>query len=118
MLHQSRIWGVSLCDNAELVAKLQNYSWTLCSAFKTLAGTIWANDSTCADAIQEYAVFRPSDDGEMGQVESITVSWCKAVELKKLIETIDQGEYDSSAMFGTYSAQRFESDHSPCCHCR
>jgi len=89
MLHTTRKWGVSPCEPEELVTKLKDYTWTLCSAFQTPAGTIWANDSTSPDAIQEYAVLRPDGEGDFKQIETITVDWCKATKLQNYIEEYD-----------------------------
>lgn len=119
MLHRNRKWGVSRCETTEeLVDKLTAYSWTLCTAFETAAGIIWANDTTCADAVQEFAVLRPHADRNYAQVESITVSWCDASKLDRYVREADSGVMLSFAgTYGTVHTSRLERNHDRCLHC-
>lgn len=119
MLHKKRKWGVTPCETTEeLVDKLAAHSWTLCTAFETKAGIIWANDSTNEDAIQEFAVLQPRADGGYAQVESITVSWCDAAKLGRYIREADSGVMLSFAgIYGTVDASRLERDHDRCPLC-
>lgn len=93
MYHHNRRWCVTPVESIhELVDKLLRYSWCCCAAFE-LDGHVWLNDSTSADALQEYAVVRrPTEaDPVFRQVESITVSWCDEPQLTELIESIHRG---------------------------
>lgn len=72
MIHQRRIFRVTpAASPSELVDKLVDQSWTLCTAF-SLGDLVFANDAFSEDGAQEYAVVR---DGR--QIESITFSWIK-----------------------------------------
>lgn len=122
MMHTKRVWGVVPAeDPQDLATKLTEMSWTLCSAFETAAGTIWVNDSTNPDALQEYGVLRsrPGPDGSQvwQQVESITVTWCSQEKLRSYIEEADTGLYDEED-YGTVTERQLDRDHRPCPHCR
>lgn len=113
MMHRSRVWGVTQSD---AIDELTNSTWTLCAAFETPAGTIWANDSTNVNALQEYGVLRRQGD-DWRQVETITVSWCKPAEMREFIRRADAGEFDKGMTFGTVSAEQLERNHKPCPLC-
>lgn len=91
MLHRNRVWGVvEATQHPTLAAMLTDHTWTLCTGFR-LGNYLLLNDSTSADAAQEYAVVR-SDTGE--QLESLTVSWMKFPQMLAHINCIVRGEYD------------------------
>lgn len=70
MIHAGRIYRLTpIAEAGDLVDKLVDRSWTLCSAF-ALGKLIFANDAFSEDGAQEYAVIR---DGR--QIESIAFSW-------------------------------------------
>ena len=117
MLHTKRRWGIAPCEDAdELAAKLTEHTWTLCSAFRTAHGTVWVNDSTCEDALQEYGVLRRDEDGTWRQVETITVSWCGREKLRFYIDQADAGAFDASAL-DQVQAERLEDPHATCALC-
>ena len=117
MLHTRRRWGVAPCEDAdELAAKLADQTRTLRSAFRTARGTIWANDSTCEDALQEYGVLRQTEDGTWCQVESITVSWCDREKLRGYIDQADAGAFDGQRL-ARLGAERFQGPHKTCHLC-
>jgi len=115
MLHKSRVWGVSHCENQkELARKLIDGNWVLCTAFRSAKGTIWANDATSENAIQEYGVLRQNEEGQWRQVESITVDWCDLEKIKQYVEQADAGVFDEDG-YCEVGAERFqEKGHS--CH--
>ena len=118
MLHTKRRWGIARCeDTGELAAKLTEQTWTLCSAFQTAGGTIWANDSTCEDALQEYGVLRQAEDGAWRQVESITVSWCGHDKLRVYIDQADAGGFDAERTLDRIAPERIEALHDTCDLC-
>ena len=90
-------------------------SWTLCTAFETSAGSIWANDSITEDSAQEYGALRPDGDGYR-QVETITVSWCDAAKLRAYIDQADRGDFDQESL-ASVSADRIQSGHVRCTSC-
>ncbi len=117
MLHRTRIWGVAPCEDIhDLARKLTDQTWTLCAAFQTAGGTIWANDSTNENALQEYAVLRP-EGRDWHQVETITVSWCKPAKLREYIRQADEGAFDQQTAFGSISGDRLERRHERCPLC-
>ena len=120
MMHQRRVWGVSPCaDPDELARKLTDHSWTLCTAFETAVGTVWANDSTREGALQEYGILRrlsPGGAQDWRQVETITVSWCTAEKLRGYIDQADAGAFDQGN-FGTIADRQIELEHAPCPRC-
>jgi len=119
MLHTKRRWGIARCEDAgELAGKLTEQTWTLCSAFRTAGGTIWANDSTCEGAIQEYGVLRRDEDGAWRQVESITVSWFGRDELRSYIGQADAGDLDTRPTLDRIAGERLEEPHDTCDLCR
>ncbi len=92
------------------------YGWTLCPAFRTSKGTLWVNDSTSADALQEFGVLRQLDGGDWHQVESITVSWCDLEKMRLYLDQADAGEWDGDA-YSKISAERLEQPHGTCHLC-
>ena len=74
MMHTNRVWSLTDVDPAQLAHRLKEHSFCGCVGFRC-EGYLWLNDSTSADAIQEFAVVRESDGA---QIESITVSWAEA----------------------------------------
>ena len=116
MLHTKRIWGVVPCEDAEeLALKLTEQTWTLCSAFRTAGGTIWVNDSTTEDALQEYAVLRRGDGGGWDQVETITVSWCSPAKLRADIERADADGF--TEQLGKVAGHQVQENHERCALC-
>ena len=120
MLHHTRRWEVNAVeDPGELVDKLHEHNWCLCTAFETSAGTIWANDSTGPgpEILQEYAVLRPEGD-RYRQVETITVSWCSEDNLFSYLQAADRGEFDGQTL-GTVNPEQLQinDEHTPCPHC-
>lgn len=76
MFHSDRQWQLGMVESVdELVEKLVDYSWTVCTGF-VLGDTVWLNDSTGADGAQEYAPLKRQVDGSYRQAESYTVGWC------------------------------------------
>jgi hypothetical protein len=93
MMHNNRVWCVARVATAEeLAEKLTQCTWCCCSGFE-LGGYLWLNDATCEDGAQEYAVVRKPTDAEphYRQVESITASWCSAVQLLQYIHDVQLG---------------------------
>lgn len=116
MLHQHRIWCVSTVEDAdELVTKLQSHTWCLCTGFR-FGNTLWLNDSTSEDAIQEYAVVRATDGT---QIESITVSWCEPDTLAQMIRDYDDPNYPTEICYGQIDLARVQSseEHGTCHRC-
>mgnify|MGYP003145510460 CR=1 FL=1 len=105
MMHKNRIWQIKDVDSAiELAADLKAATWTRCSGWR-FGDTVWLNDSTCEDGLQEYAVLRDEDHGNYRQLESITVSWC---ETGQLVESSTQmaDAPDEQFMSGTFGIHR------------
>ena len=119
MLHKRRTWSVSSVDSAEeLALKLTQYTWCGCNAF-LLAGYLFANDSTCADGAQEYAVLRAdAQASELMQIESITFSWCTTEQALEFIQRILAGEFDA-IVYSRVSRDRFQTsrEHGTCHLC-
>ena len=58
MIHHHRTFAVGVVDNLdELVEKLTDRTWTLCTCFE-YQGLLLANDSFSEDGAQEYAVYK------------------------------------------------------------
>jgi hypothetical protein len=118
MMHTRRTWGASVVQAPEELAKnLIHHTWTGCAAFRTPGGTVWANDSTHEDALQEYGVLRPTPDGSWRQVESITVSWCSQEDLTRCIEDADRGAFDDDLILDQLVAGRIQELHERCRLC-
>ena len=89
MMHHQRRFAVTVTSSIEeLVAKLTQYTWTLCTCLE-YRGLLLANDSFSEDGAQEYAVYK---DGR--QRESLTVSWMTPEHLQEVIESLLRGDYD------------------------
>ena len=72
-----------------------------------LHGYLFANDSTCADGAQEYAVLRTSvDNDSLKEIESITFSWCSERRALELIHQVCSGDSDG-ANYGLMERERF-----------
>jgi hypothetical protein len=116
-MHRKRSWGVARKSREELAELLTSMTWTLCTAFQTEGGTVWANDATSEDGAGEYALLRFLDV-KWCQVDSITASWCSAEKLRLIAEQADRGEFDGlDYRYGTVEAARLEFEHKPCRHC-
>jgi hypothetical protein len=90
MIHHHRTFAVGVVDNLdELVEKLTDRTWTLCTCFD-YQGLLLANDSFSEDGAQEYAVYK---DGR--QIESLTVSWMTRESLREVIEGLRTGAYET-----------------------
>ena len=117
VMHKSRCWGVARRTREELAELLTSMTWTLCSAFQTEGGSVWANDATSEDGAAEYALLRFTD-GRWRQVETITASWCSRERLLLFAEQADRGEFDALDYgYGTVEASRLDFAHKPCRHC-
>lgn len=112
MFHKNRIHSVKVYESPEEMAKwLSEYSLTLCTGMQ-YKNTVWLNDSTGEDSLQEYAVCRYKDAETLEQMESITVSWCTKAELMMYIKWLagegpyvsDNGEEDWEipVFYGTF----------------
>jgi hypothetical protein len=89
MIHHHRMFAVGVVDNLdELVEKLTDRTWTLCTCFE-YQGLLLANDSFSEDGAQEYAVYK-----EGRQIESLTVSWMTRESLREVITGLLEGAYE------------------------
>lgn len=90
MIHHHRTFGVSIVESlTELVDKLTEHTWTLCTCF-AYQGLLLANDSFSEDGAQEYAVYQ---DG--WQIESLTVSWMTRERLAEVIQGLLSGAHEA-----------------------
>ena len=90
MIHHHRTFAVGVVDNLdELVEKLTDRTWTLCTCFE-YQGLLLANDSFSEDGAQEYAVYK-----EGRQIESLTVSWMTRERLREVISGLLTGAYEA-----------------------
>jgi hypothetical protein len=90
VIHHHRTFAVGVVDNLdELVDKLTDRTWTLCSCFAYQA-LLLANDSFSEDGAQEYAVYK-----EGRQIESLTVSWMTRESLREVITGLLTGAYEA-----------------------
>lgn len=79
MSHKRRRFQIAdVLTEDELAVTLRAHTWTLCTGFR-FGASLWLNDSFSEDSVQEYAVVREADGA---QLETITVSWCSAEELR------------------------------------
>jgi hypothetical protein len=102
----------------DLADKLLTATWCLCTAFR-LDGhhdTLFLNDSTSPDGIQEYAVVRHIE-GAWYQVNSISFGWIDNPERA--------ASYLTTAISGGYDADKedpealcFHDPQHPCAFCR
>ncbi len=83
VMHRKRCWGVARRSREELAELLTSMTWTLCTAFETEGGSVWANDATSEDGAGEYALLRFLD-GQWKQVDSITAGWALAPTILRL----------------------------------
>ena len=118
MLHSQRIWLITpVADPDWFADQLCNRNSVGCQAF-ALDGYVFANDSTCGDGAQEYAVLRTGSEDEFIQIESITFSWCSFAKAREFIACISRGQFDSNH-YGVIPRSRFqtraEHDHCPLC---
>jgi hypothetical protein len=118
MLHSQRIWFINpVADPDWLADQLCDHTCVGCQAFE-LDGYVYANDSTCGDGAQEYAVLRPVSNREYVQVESITFSWCSVTQAREYIARVSRGQFNSNH-YGVISRSRFqtmaEHGHCPLC---
>ena len=90
MIHHHRTFAVGVVDTLdELVGKLTDRTWTLCTCF-AYQGLLLANDSFSEDGAQEYAVYKDSR-----QIESLTVSWMTRESLAEVIQDLLSGAYEA-----------------------
>jgi len=85
---------------AMLVEKLTSMTWCSCDGFRVRVGDatlILLNDSTSADGVQEYAVFR---EGQVGQIDSLSVSWMEKPSVEAAIVrcATDTSVFDAAAV--------------------
>jgi hypothetical protein len=104
MMHKHRRFGIGPVDTPEeLAEKLTGHTWTGCTGFY-LAGHpqyVFLNDSTCEDAVQEYAVIKMNREGtNMRQIESITFGWCSSIQAENIIREVLAGGYDEGPWGG------------------
>ena len=120
MLHTRRRWAITDVTSADELARLlTEHTWTLCTGF-AFRGYLFLNDSTSADAIQEYAVVKKDGPSrEPRQVESWTVSWTKSREKAvAYIEEFVSGACDESAFaYAIPVAWEPSAAHDRCPHC-
>jgi hypothetical protein len=118
MFHSQRTWSIhSVTDADWLAEQLSNYTFVSCQAFE-IGSYLLANDSTCADGAQEYAILRATTEEMLIQIESITFSWCNHEKAREYIARIISGEFDSES-YDRVMRSRFQSssDHGHCFHC-
>lgn len=118
MLHNRRRWSVAAVGSSEELARyLTDHTWTSCQAFE-LGGYLFANDATCADGAQEYAVLRADGSESFTQIESITFSWCSYEQSLAYIGQILAGEFDGES-YGHVHRDRFQrpEEHGVCPLC-
>jgi hypothetical protein len=121
MMHEHRVFCLAMvATDDELAEKLIHHAWCRCAGFQlqTSPDTLFLNDSTSPDGIQEYAVLRRLD-GIWFQVESITFGWIKSIEkaLGYIREAIT-GVYDPDARRWGAFEPRFHEPDEPCEYCR
>lgn len=86
MFHKNRVWCISEIEYpTELVEKLTQHTWTLCTAFK-IGDCLFLNDALSENGAQEYAILKV-EDGQYRQIESVTFSW---VTQEKALDYINQ----------------------------
>ena len=118
MLHRKRAWSIAPAESAEWLAyQLTQCTWCGCDCFR-LGRYLFANDATCADGAQEYAVLRP-DGGHYVQIESLTFSWMSESKALELIQRVLAGEFNND-VFGELIDRRWlqtPEDHGRCYLC-
>lgn len=130
MFFEKRLQQIYKCESVdELVEKLIEYTWTLCTVFQ-LDDLLFVNDSSSEDGAQEYAVLKiiPHDpmfgDGPTRngirlvngkKIESLTVSWMKPDRLREIVEDLLE---DSDADFYGLASIHVHGDMDPCFNCQ
>jgi hypothetical protein len=121
MMHENRVFCLAVVDtDEELAEKLIDFTWCRCAAFQLRASpdTLFLNDSTSPDGIQEYAVLR-CVEGSWFQVESITFGWIKSLEdAARYVREAVTGVYDPDARRWGAFEPHFHEPEDPCEHCR
>ena len=113
MIHHQRKFAVTVIESIEeLVRKLTQYTWTLCTCLE-YQGLFLANDSFSEDGAQEYAVYK---DGR--QIESLTVSWMSPTELREVVEGLLRGDYDELEFRPLHPLQTELASEHRCALCR
>jgi hypothetical protein len=113
MIHHHRKFAVSVIDSLdELVQKLTDRTWTLCTCF-AYQGLLLANDSFSEDGAQEYAVYK-----EGRQIESLTVSWMTRENLQEVISGLLEGAYPELEFRPHYPLQTEPAAEHSCALCR
>jgi hypothetical protein len=96
MFHSKRVWSVALvADVGELVEKLHNHGWCLCTGFR-LEDYLFLNDATHEDSAQEIAVVKALGGERYHQIESWTVSWMERDSLNQHVRECLAGKLDNS----------------------
>lgn len=112
MMHGNRVFSVAeVPDAATLADKLVNHSWCMCNGFK-LGDVYYLNDSTSADGITEFAVFRHGR-----QVESITFGWCDVSRALHYIEECANGIDSFEGGGAVMPRVETPAAHGTCRHC-
>jgi hypothetical protein len=121
MMHENRVFCLTVvATEEELAEKLIHQTWCCCAAFQLQSSpdTLFLNDSTSPDGIQEYAVLRRLE-ATWFQVESITFGWIKCID--KAVGYIREaitGIYDpDSRRWGPVELRLHQAAES-CEHCR
>ena len=113
MIHHHRTFSVVVVDSLdELVQKLIDRTWTLCTCF-AYHELLLANDSFSEDGAQEYAVYK---DGR--QIESLTVSWMTRESLREVIQGLEEGAYPELAFSPHHPLQTEPASAHSCALCR
>lgn len=88
MMHTNRSFSVTESTVENFIHWVKTHTLTLCSGFQ-IEHLVFLNDSSDENSLQEYAVI---DSRSGKQIESITVSWIEADQLREMI----QGYLDGS----------------------
>jgi len=97
VLHPHRRFSVATVDQAEQLAEmLHERSWCLCQGFAH-RGYVLLNDATSEDGAQEFAAYREFQDGQLLQVESLTISWMNREQIDRCIRDLADGNFDDVA---------------------
>jgi hypothetical protein len=113
MIHHHRTFAVGVIGSLdELVQKLTDRTWTLCTCF-AYQGLLLANDSFSEDGAQEYAVYK-----EGRQIESLTVSWMTRESLQEVIQGLLEGAYEALEFRPHYPLQTEPAAEHSCGLCR
>jgi hypothetical protein len=105
MIHTDRAFGITeVSDVKTLANQLFHYTWTGCTGYQ-LGEYLFLNDSFSEDGKQEFAVLK-IDDGELIQIETITISCTKLTE--RLLELALTIAMDSHLNMGAYNELKLE----------